>query len=309
MTIDYTLDAVRRQLRAMNCPRVDVALIYEAEGPGGRIIWQRDLTPAAVMHRKAYYASQNAQGFGVFVQPAPALNRALILLDDVEDHGALFARGVDPCAVVETSQANFQAWLDLGEPMPPEHRAAVAKLLAREFDGDKAAAGNIHLGRLAGFQNRKPGHADGCGKGPWVYARHSQPGACPKAGAIRAWAARNARTPLYSAGTPDSDLAPTQTPQRSPEGKPGAAEAFARAVENARQHCERMAADPSLADYGAACALYRQGYTVADVQAAIEPTASRKRDPADYARRTAAAAWHRLEREREANRRALDWTP
>lgn len=307
MSTDYTADAIRRQLWAMDCPRFDIAMIHEADGPGGRVIWQRDLTPAAVMHRKGYYASQNAQGFGIFVQPAPALNRALVLLDDVEDIEALFARGVDPCAVIETSQSNFQAWVDLGEPIPPEHRAAVAKLLAREFDGDKAAAGKIHLGRLAGFQNRKPCHADRCNKGPWVLARHSKPGVCPKAAATRAWAARNAP---FLAGTPASDLAPVQTPERSPEGKRGAGEAFAKAITNARQHCERMRADDSLADFGAAIALLRQGYAVADVAAAIEPTAERKGKYAhDYARRTAAAAWHRLESEREENRRALSWRP
>lgn len=306
MKTDYTADAIRRQLWAMDCPRFDIAMIHEADGPGGRVIWQRDLTPAAVMHRKGYYGSQNAQGFGIFVQPAPALNRALVLLDDVEDPEALFARGVDPCAVIETSQSNFQAWVDLGEPIPPEHRAAVAKLLAREFDGDKAAAGNIHLGRLAGFQNHKPHHADATGKGPWVLARHSKPGVCPKAAATRAWAAKYAPT---LPGTPAHDLAHVQTPERSPEGKPRAAEAFARALDNARVHCERMATDMSVADFAAACTCLRQGYSVADVQAAIVPTASRKHDPQDYARRTAAAAWQKLESEREENRRALSWRP
>ena len=289
---DLTQDAVRRQLRAMGCDLLDVALIHEAEGPGGRIIWQRGLTPAAVMHRKGYYAALNAQGFGVFVQPARGTDRALVLVDDLEDPDELTARDVTPCCVLETSQASFQCWIDLGpEPMPSEQRTAVARLLAREFDGDPGAAGHLHLGRLAGFQNRKPKHADATGRGPWVLARCSKPGACQRAVAIREWAARNARTALFRAETPDGDLAHTQTPKRAPEGKPGAAEAYAAALARYSAHAAtRGHVDLSKADFAACCTCLRQGFAPADIRTALELTAVRKRDPADYARRTVAEA-------------------
>ena len=310
MKTDYTADAIRRQLWAMDCPRFDIAMIHEADGPGGRVIWQRDLKPAEVMHRKGYLASQNAQGIGIFIQPARGTDRALVLIDDIEDTDALAARGVDPCAVIETSQSNFQAWVDLGEPMPPTQRHAVAHLLVREFDGDLGAVGALHLGRLAGFRNHKPHHADATGKGPWVLARHSKPGVCSKAAAIRAWAARNA--PVLP-GTPDSDLAPVQTSKSSPEGNSGAAEAFARALDNARDHCERMAADDSLADFAATCSCLRQGYAPGDIQAALQASIEASPDrlhkhhnPADYARRTVRKATEEVAKERARSMGARD---
>ena len=289
---------IMRQLQAMASPRFDVCLLPDADHlpEGSKPKSRKDCTPGQVVGLIPWLKAHNAAGWGVYIRPAEGLDRALIVVDDVEDWQELTAEhALEPCAVIETSQHNHQLWFDLGpQPMPPAHRTLVSRKLKDMFQGDLAAVGPSRLGRLCTFMNRKTGRADKYGMGPWVILRHSKPGVCSKAAAIRTWAAKNA--PVLP-GTPANDLAHVQTPKRSPEGKPGAAEAFARALDNARQ-CERMAADDSVADFAAACTCLRQGYSVADVQAAIVPTASRKHDPQDYARRTVLKAAEEVAKER-----------
>lgn len=283
---------IMRQLQAMASPRFDVCLLPDADHlPENKSQWKKDCTPGQVVGLIPWLKAQNAAGWGVYIRPAEGLDRALIVVDDVECWQELTAEhALEPCAVIETSQHNHQLWFDLGpQPMPPAHRTLVSRKLKDMFQGDNAAVGPSRLGRLCTFMNRKPGRADKYGLGPWVILRHSKPGVCSKAAAIRAWAARNAPT---LPGTPAHDLAHVQTPKRSPEGKSGAAEAFARALNNARQ-CERMAADDSVADFAAACSCLRQGYSPADIQAALQATIEASPDrlrkhhnPADYAKRT-----------------------
>lgn len=310
MSTDYTVDAVTRFLWGMNCELYDVQLRHETEDKP--VIPRPDQTPAQVMRLVPWLKGMNAQGYGIFIAPARSRPRRHVLIDDLESVDELTAQGCDPCCVVETSDANFQAWVDLGRAMNNHALKAIASDFASRFDGDDRAASSWHLGRCPGFMNRKAHHADKYGKGPWIRQRKSRPGPCPRAEVIRAEALRYARNAPEIAETPDSDLAHVQTSKRSPEGKSGAAEAFARALDNARQ-CERMAADDSVADFAAACSCLRQGYAPGDIQAALQasieasPDRLRKHhNPADYARRTVRKAAEQVALERARSMGARD---
>jgi len=63
--------------------------------------------------------------------------------------------GFEPAVVVETSPANFQAWLKHGRILDQAINTTAAKELARRFGGDPSSADWRHFGRLAGFTNQK----------------------------------------------------------------------------------------------------------------------------------------------------------
>lgn len=185
---DYTLEAVQRQLKSMRCERYEVMLRNEA---GGQVCRRRDLTADDVFKAVPWFKRQNRNGWHIYIQPSPDLGRALILVDDADMAGveALTAHGYAPACTVETSPKNFQAWIDLGpEPMPDEERRAVSKMLADAVNGDPHSVGAIHMGRLAGFTNRKPKYQDASGRYPFVLCRSSSGGVCPRAQEARAWA-------------------------------------------------------------------------------------------------------------------------
>lgn len=84
------------------------------------------------------------------------------MVDDVSSEavGRLARDGFEPRVVVETSPANFQAWITLtdAESVPYPTMIAVARYLTKTYDGDERAVSPRQPGRLPGFTNRKPKH-------------------------------------------------------------------------------------------------------------------------------------------------------
>src|SRR5271168_3014740 len=80
----------------------------------------------------------------------------------------LSADGFDPCAVVETSVGNFQAWLKHSAVLPKLVGSLAAQILARRYDADLSAAGWRRFGRLPGFTNCKPKYRKPDGLFPFV---------------------------------------------------------------------------------------------------------------------------------------------
>src|SRR5271168_2238340 len=80
----------------------------------------------------------------------------------------LSADGFDPCAVVETSVGNFQAWLRHSAVLPKLVGSLAAQLLARRYDADLSTAGWRRFGRLPGFTNCKPKYRKPDGLSPFV---------------------------------------------------------------------------------------------------------------------------------------------
>jgi len=71
----------------------------------------------------------------------------------------LSADGFNPCAVVETSAGNFQAWLKHSIVFPKLIGTFVAQTLAGRYDADPSAADWRRFGRLPGFTNANPSTA------------------------------------------------------------------------------------------------------------------------------------------------------
>jgi len=79
------------------------------------------------------------------------------------------------CVVVETSPGRWQAWIRVSPaPLLPALATRVAKRLAQIYIADPASADWRHLGRLAGFTNRKPGRRRADGLAPWVKLIHAR---------------------------------------------------------------------------------------------------------------------------------------
>ena len=86
------------------------------------------------------------------------MSTSFTVLDDLDE--AAIARlsedGFTPCAVVETSVGNFQAWLKHSAVLPKLVGTFAAQTLASRYNADPSAADWRRFGRLAGFTNCKP---------------------------------------------------------------------------------------------------------------------------------------------------------
>ena len=196
---DYTREAVGRQLGAMRCRRCEFMFRREKTG---EVEWTRPLTAAEAMAKIPLMKSRNADGWHIYVQPDPAENRALVLVDDVKAAGLekLKAHGYPPACVLETSRGNFPTWICFGpKEMPPEERAIVARMLAGNVGADLNSAAKIHLGRLAGFTNVKPKYLGQGGRDrngrelyPYVLCRESRGVSSTRIEEVRKWAKQKA---------------------------------------------------------------------------------------------------------------------
>jgi hypothetical protein len=171
---------LRRQIAAMPCPLYEVRLIHIGSRqpyPGVRR-WtvSQLLHPATV----SFLRIRNREGYDVYFRPyAGDHNAGYILLDlDRPAPGilsSLRAQDHAPSVVVETSPGRLQAWIRVSrEPLPPSLATLIGRRLAQTYAADLASADWRHVGRLAGFTNRKPQRRHPDGLAPWVkliYAR------------------------------------------------------------------------------------------------------------------------------------------
>lgn len=175
-----SLRAVRRQLAAMPCERYLVRLIHHPSRkalPGQRLWTASQLTGASIV---GFLRARNREGYDVYFQPyAPRHNAGYILLD--LDHApptvlsSMRDHGHEPCVVIETSPGHLQAWVQVNsQPLAPALATAIARQLARLYQGDLASADWRHVGRLAGFTNQKPQRRLPSGWPPWVQVRYAQ---------------------------------------------------------------------------------------------------------------------------------------
>ena len=165
---------LRRQITAMPCGLYEVRLIHSGSHqpyPGVRR-WTASqlLDPATVR----FLRIRNREGYDVYFRPdAHDHNAGYILLDlDRPLPGTLAAlrtQGHEPSVIVETSPGRMQAWIRVvSEPLPPALATRIAKRLAQLYAADLASADWRHVGRLAGFTNRKLQRRRIDGLPPWV---------------------------------------------------------------------------------------------------------------------------------------------
>lgn len=169
---ELTVAAIRAQLAAIPWPRYELRLIdAQRRQCLATRYWTASqlLDPDTVRFLRAY----NRDGCDVYLRPYAASENAGCLLLDFDDGpcplAAMRVAGHTPCLVVETSPGHQQAWVRVtsGSVMPAWATAA-ARRLALLYGADLASADWRHLGRLAGFTNRKPARLQPNGLPPWV---------------------------------------------------------------------------------------------------------------------------------------------
>jgi len=128
-------------------------------------------TAQAVLARIPLMKAHNARCAHIYIRPAG--EHRYTVLDDLSAEAVeqLAADGFEPCAVVETSPGNFQAWLKHGDVYPAALSTFVAQTLARRYGADPNAADWRRFGRLPGFTNCKPKYRKANGLYPYVLLR------------------------------------------------------------------------------------------------------------------------------------------
>ena len=165
--MDRTLVAVQRMLVALDAPAYDLGILSDR----GMLPGLSNLPAEGVLSRLALLKAHNARGAHIYVRPAG--EHRFTVLDDLNQDGVdqLTADGYEPCAVVETSLGNFQAWLKHDDVYPAPLSTFVAQTLAKRYQADPSAADWRRFGRLPGFTNCKPKYLKSNGLYPHALLR------------------------------------------------------------------------------------------------------------------------------------------
>jgi hypothetical protein len=295
-----TLQAIRRQLIAMPQELYLVRLIHQASRrafPGERLWTAGQLTRETTVR---FLRLRNREGCDVYIQPYAAEDRnsGYILLDLDQGEPTVVeqmrAHGHEPCVVLQTSPAHWQAWIRVSSiPLEKALASAVAKQLARVYGGDLASAEGRHLGRLAGFTNQKPQRRQGNGHAPWVRVLHARTGLATSGAALLQAASRDTIPAFPSLHTPLPTI-----PAAAACAPWAAREIYQDWLLRLRIAQRFPQPDWSIADKWIAKQLLRLGTPVATVAAVLQegsPGFPRLHaDPPDYLRRTLERALHEL---------------
>jgi len=165
--MDRTQNAVERMLEALDAPAYDLGILSER----GMLPGLSNLIAAGVFSRLPLLKAHNARGAHIYIRPAG--EHRFTVLDDLnlDSVNRLAGDGLEPCAVVETSLGNFQAWLKHDDVYPPRLSTFIAQTLAKRYGADPSAADWRRFGRLPGFTNCKPKYRKSNGLYPYVLLR------------------------------------------------------------------------------------------------------------------------------------------
>ncbi|MGA8509020.1 MAG: RepB family DNA primase, partial [Candidatus Sulfotelmatobacter sp.] len=165
--MDRTLIAVRNMLAALDAPAYDIGILSDR----GMLPGLSNLPAHLVVSRLPLLKAHNRRGAHIYIRPSGA--HRFTVLDDLNQTSIdrLTADDFEPCAVVETSAGNFQAWLKHDDVYPTDLSTFIAQTLAGRYQGDPSAADWRRFGRLPGFTNCKPKYRKNNGLYPYVLLR------------------------------------------------------------------------------------------------------------------------------------------
>ena len=165
--MDRTLVAVQKMLAALDAPAYDIGILSDR----GMLPGLSNLPAEGVLSRLALLKAHNARGAHIYIRPAE--EHRFTVLDDLNSDSVarLTGDGLEPCAVVETSLGNFQAWLKHDAVYPAPLSTFISQTLARRYSADPSAADWRRFGRLPGFTNCKPKYRKDNGLYPYVLLR------------------------------------------------------------------------------------------------------------------------------------------
>jgi hypothetical protein len=154
-------------LGALDAPAYDIGILSDR----GMLPGLSNLPEGSVLSRLPLLKAHNARGEHIYIRPAG--EHRFTVLDDLNANSVarLASDGLGPCAVVETSVGNFQAWLKHDGVYPTPLSTFIAQTLARRYGADPSAADWRRFGRLPGFTNCKPKYRKDNGLFPYVLLR------------------------------------------------------------------------------------------------------------------------------------------
>src|SRR6202163_4022612 len=154
-SMDRAEISVRNMLTAIEAPLYDIGVLSDR----GILPGLDGIAAAAVLDRLSLLKYRNVRGSHIYIRPSG--EHRFTALDDLNEVSLakLSADGFNPCAIVETSAGNFQAWLKHSAAFPKLVGTFAAQTLAGRYDADPSAADWRRFGRLPGFTNCKPNHA------------------------------------------------------------------------------------------------------------------------------------------------------
>src|ERR1700729_2008448 len=134
--MDRTESAVRKMLTAIEAPLYDIDVLSDR----GMLPGLDTIPAAAVLDRLSLLKHSNARGSHIYIRPSG--EHRFTTLDDLNETSLarLSADGFNPCAVIETSAGNFQAWLKHSRVFPKLLGTFAAQTLAGRYDADPSAA-------------------------------------------------------------------------------------------------------------------------------------------------------------------------
>ena len=173
--MDMTETTVRNMLGAIEAPLYDVGVLSDR----GMLPGLDGIPASSVLEKLSLLKYRNARGSHIYIRPSG--EHRYTALDDLSEISLarLAADGFTPCAVVETSAGNFQAWLKHPQVFPKLLGTLAARTLAARYDAGPSAADWRRFGRLPGFTNCKP--------------RYKRPDACSLSSDSRAASASSTR--------------------------------------------------------------------------------------------------------------------
>src|SRR5579863_3916437 len=226
-----TWQAISRQLTAMPSELYLVRLIHAQSRcafPGERL-WSAGQLMSAPTIR--FLRARNREGCDIYLYPYAGDKNAGYILVDLDTAQptvleTMRVHGHAPCVVLQTSPGHLQAWVWLRtDPLEPAAATAVGKWLARAYGGDPASTDWRHLGRLAGFTNRKPARRAASGQAPWVRLLYARAGLAPEADSLLQ-SAQASMPPRPLAPHADAPV-PSSTSDQAPDPTIAAAQASA----------------------------------------------------------------------------------
>ena len=112
--MDRTESTVRNLLTAIEAPLYDVGVLSDR----GMLPGLDSISAAAVLERLPLLKYRNVHGSHIYIRPSG--EHRFTTLDDLSETSLarLAVDGFNPCAVVETSAGNFQAWLKHSRMFP-----------------------------------------------------------------------------------------------------------------------------------------------------------------------------------------------
>ena len=295
--LSLTLRAVRRQIAAMPYDLYLIRLIHNQTRrafPGERLWTAAQLTHPATLR---FLRVRNREGCDVYIQPyAENRNTGCILVDldhrSPEVVEAMRADGLAPCVVLQTSPGNLQVWMHISTaPLEPAMATLIGKLLARRYGGDLASTDWRHLGRLAGFTNRKPQRRNGRGHAPWVKVLYARAGVVEQRAALFQAAQDDWTGPSQRNAAPGTHR---PIPHIDAPADPPAADIYADWLHRLRIPERFPQPDWSIADKWIAKELLRHGTSAPQVAAILRSGSPgfprRHSHPDDYLKRTLSRA-------------------